>query len=372
MPTPRKNETHEQMLARYREEGRNSRKWQAVKRTINQRTGEETTVYVPNRTAYTELSGATLARRSTLVDAEGNVIQEWRIEKPEDKARWEALQAALEEFKAAYKPLPPFVRPFDCYEPLCTGYPIGDHHLGMLAWWREVGTSYDLDIAEELLAKAMDYLVDRAPPSKFALIATLGDFLHYDSMKAVTPEHGHILDQDSRAGKMVRVTTRLLFRIIERAAEKHEFVHVIVEFGNHDPFSTLWIMELLRVRYENNPRINVDTSPGAFHYYRFGANFIATHHGDTCKLAQLPGVMAARRPQDWGETKYRTWWTGHRHSHLLQTFNGCTVEQFPVLPPADAYAHMLGYEIDRKMMSIVYDREHGEVDRHTFRPEFLK
>jgi hypothetical protein len=372
MPTPRKGESYDDMRAR---ENERRREWRATKRTINHRTGDETTTYTPLREPFSPLDGASLARRSTLVDAEGRVIQSWQIEKPDDKARWETLQAALDEFK---KDLPrePAI-PLECLivnTNQLVGYPIGDHHMGMLAWWREVGASYDLDIGEALLTKAIDYLVDRSPPAQHALIVGLGDFLHYDSMAAVTPKHGNILDQDSRAGKMVRAGVRVMRRVIERAAMKHEFVRVIFEPGNHDPFSALWMKELLATKYEDNPRITIDTDPGAFHHYRFGKNLIATHHGDTVKkLADLPGIMAADWPEDWAATTHRVWWTGHTHAQEWMAYNGCNVEVFPILPPPDAYAHMLGYhKVERKMQAIVFDAEDGEVERYSFRPEMVK
>ena len=352
-----------------------ARKWQASKRVVNQTTGQESTTYTPGRAEYKALDGGQLARRSTLVDAEGNVIQQWNIEKPEAAAQKAALDATLEAFRED-GPRAPVI---DCFQPyqsdddLLVGYPIGDHHIGMLSWWRETGGSYDLDIAEKLLSAAVDHLVEKSDNGKHAIVATLGDFLHYDSMQAVTPKHGHILDQDSRAAKMVSAAARAMIHTIERVAEKHEFVHVMIEFGNHDPFSTLWLMELIRIRYEANPRITVDTSPGGFHYHRFGQNLIATHHGDTVKkLANLPLIMAADRPEDWGETTHRVWWTGHKHSELREAFNGCTVEQFPVLPPPDAYSHMLGYhKVERRMQSIVFHKEMGEVARYSFRPEMM-
>jgi hypothetical protein len=352
-----------------------ARDWQASRRVVNQATGAETTTYIPEREAYVRPDGYVPDRISVNVDGEGNVTQKWEKLKLDDAAKHEAIQAAIDEM---HKTLPrELAIPLEC--PIVNtnqlvGYPIGDHHMGMLAWWREVGASYDLDIGEALLTKAIDYLVDRSPPAQHALIVGLGDFLHYDSMAAVTPKHGHILDQDSRAGKMVRAGVRVMRRVIERAAMKHEAVHVIFEPGNHDPFSALWMKELLATKYEDNPRITIDTDPGAFHHYRFGKNLIATHHGDTVKkLADLPGIMAADWPQDWAETTHRVWWTGHTHAQEWMSFNGCNVEVFPILPPPDAYAHMLGYhKVERKMQAIVFDANDGEIERYSFRPEMVK
>jgi hypothetical protein len=366
--TQRIGESREDFLERERQ------RWHARKRVVNSATGAESTTWVPEREGYEPLIGGQLARRSTLVDDEGKVVQQWVIEKPEEKARQAALEAVLAAFKQDHVPFPPIPAPMpDVFEgkDLLTGYPIGDHHMGMLAWWREVGQSYDLDIGETLLLQAVDHLVERSEPARYALVASLGDFFHYDSMNSVTPEHGNILDADGRAAKMVRAGARALMRTIERAAEKHQFVHVICEGGNHDPYSTIWLMELLRIRYENNPRITIDNNPSAFHYYRFGANLIGTHHGDKTKLDKLPLIMATDRSADWGETTHRVWWTGHTHDHARYPYTGCDVEVFPILPPPDAYAHSHGWRSKQKMMSIVFHREDGEVSRYTFKPSML-
>jgi hypothetical protein len=375
--TPRVGESLEDFKLRRNaaDRAREARRWVASRRVVNHDAGTETTTYIPERESYERPAGYVPDRISVNVDGEGNVTQRWEKLKLDDQAKWEAVQAAIDEM---HQTLPrvtvDYCPPAAAHDTKLVGYPIGDHHMGMLAWWREVGASYDLDIGEALLTKAVDYLVDRAPPAKQALIVGLGDFLHYDSMSAVTPKHGHILDQDSRAGKMVRAGVRVMRRIIERAAMKHEHVHVIFEPGNHDPFSALWMKELLATKYEDEPRITVDTDPGAFHHYRFGKNLIATHHGDTVrKLDKLPGIMASDWPDDWAATTHRVWWTGHTHAQEWQSYNGCNVEVFPILPPPDAYAHMLGYhKIERKMQAIVFDFEDGEVERYSFRPEMVK
>lgn len=337
----------------------------------------QSVTYAPEREPYKPLPDALLARRSTLVDAEGKVLQSWQIEKPEDRQRFMAWQAMAEEMAAKLPRVDLIdlaVSQDEVRHDLLTVYPVGDHHLGMLAWKHEVGRSYDLDIGEELLTKAMRYLVSRASVSGTALLAFLGDYMHYDSMAPMTPNHGNILDADGRAAKMVRVAVRTMRATIELALLKHLHVHVIIEFGNHDPFSTLWLMEAMRAIYENNPRVTIDTQPGPYHYFRFGKVFLGTHHGDKAKASsdKLPQIMAADRPKDWGETVYRMWMTGHVHSRAAYDYQGCSVETFRILAPPDAYAYGLGYRGYRGMNSITFHAEDGETSRDTVTPAMLE
>lgn len=369
MPTPRNGETREEMNARRRAE---ARRWTTVRRTL-QDGAVRSEVEVPEREPFEPLQNGAYSRRSTLVDAEGNVIQTWHVEKPEEKERWAHIQAMVGELKqdlprAPY--IPPPVEMTD--DDFMAAYPVGDHHMGMLAWKHEVGASYDLDIAETILDKAGQHLIGTMFPATHAVVVFLGDYMHYDSMNQVTPGHGNLLDGDGRAAKMVRTAARAMRRLIEQAAEKHRFVHVIIEFGNHDPYSTLWLQEAMRTKYEDNPRISIDCAPGSYHYHRFGKVLLGTHHGDKAKWADLPLIMASDRSKDWGETVHRHIWTGHIHTLKAQDFQGCSVESFRVLAPPDAWAHGEGYRSKRDMKAVLFHKEMGEVARYSFNPEMMR
>ena len=253
-------------------------------------------------------------------------------------------------------------------------YPIGDHHLGMLSWNQETGADYDLKIGEELLVSAANYLIEKSGDAKDALVLFLGDFMHYDSFKPVTPTSGNLLDADSRFPKMVRAAIRSMRYFIERAAEVHNNVHVVVEIGNHDLSSSIFLMEALKNIYENDPRITVDTSPKHFHYFRYGNNLIGTHHGHGrhAKLADLPLIMATDKAADWGETTFHYWFTGHVHHDQVKDFPGCRVESVRVLAAEHAWAAQHGYRSKRDMKAIIFDKEFGEVARHTINPEKLR
>ena len=316
----------------------------------------------------------TIVKLSTLYDQEGNVTQQWVAEKPEAVAQanaWKEFAKALTEDLPRIEPIPV---PWVTNENTMACYPVGDHHLGMLAWHEETGESYDLKIGEELLAGATDYLVEKSGDAKNGLVLFLGDFMHYDSFEPVTPTNRNQLDVDSRYPKMVRAALRSMRYLIERATEVHESVHVIVEIGNHDLSSSIFLMEALKNIYEKEPRITVDTSPMHFHYFRYGKNLIGTHHGHgrSAKLNDLPQIMANDRPKDWGDTEFRYWFTGHVHHDQVKDFPGCRVESLRVLAAPDAYAAQNGWRSKRDMKSIIFDKEYGEVARHIINPERLR
>lgn len=309
-----------------------------------------------------------IVKVSTLYDQEGRVTQQWVAEKPQDIARERLWHEYAASMAAELPRSAPIDVPEDSASDLLACYPVSDLHIGMLSWAEETGSDYDLDIAETLITSAMDYLVRSAPACESALIAILADWNHYDSTVPETPAHKHTLDADSRYPKMISTSIRAMRYLIAAALKRHKHVHVIIESGNHDPFSAVFMQQCMVNIYENEPRVTIDTSPMHYHYFEFGRNLIGTHHGHGTKMESLPLIMAADRPEAWGRTKHRMWWTAHIHSRKAFDMQGCSVESFRILAAPDAYAAQKGYRSIRDMKAIVLHREHGEVARHTVNP----
>lgn len=243
-------------------------------------------------------------------------------------------------------------------------YPMGDPHLGMYAWEPEAGENFDLEIAERHLLGAVDRLVSLAPAAEAALILNLGDFFHADNASARTTRSHASLDVDGRWSKVLAVGVRVLCRVIERALERHARVTLRNEIGNHDDHTSIALSIALEHHYHDNPRVTVDTSPAKFWYYRFGDCLLATTHGDTCKLAQLPGIMAVDRREDWGQTEHRRWYTGHVHHESVKEFPGVVVETFRTLAPRDAWHAAQGYRSGRDMRLDIWHAKKGLINRH--------
>lgn len=318
-----------------------------------------------------------LVKLSTMTNGEGRVMVQWASEKPELAQQETAWREFAKELAQEIPRLDPLPAPKVHADDLLAGYPVGDHHMGMYSWAEETGEDYDIEIGERLLTGAVDYLTNATGNAGQAVIAFLGDFMHYDSFESVTPTNRNLLDSDGRFPKMVQASVRSMRRAIDAALQAHLKVHVIVEIGNHDLASSIFLTECLRIAYEKEPRLSIDTSPSHYHYFRFGKVLLGTHHGHGTKMQNLPLTMAADRPEDWGASDYRYWWTGHIHKSKTQAavsaddFSGCSVESFRVLPPMDAWAHQKGYRSRRDMKAIVYHRDYGETARHTINPVML-
>ena len=312
-----------------------------------------------------------ITKLSTLRDSEGRIVQQWTAERPEDQER-EALWLAFAEELAAKAPrVEPIPPPENVSSSLLAGYPIGDHHLGLLSWKDETGSNYDLKAGTTLLRGAMAYLTQAVGAAETAIVALMGDFLHVDNFESVTPTNRNMLDADSRLPKVGRAAAALARNAVAAALAAHQTVHVYVIPGNHDPVSAMFLRLYLEAVYENEPRVAIETSPAAYQYHRFGNCLIGMHHGHGAKLQDLPLIMATDRAKDWGATTYRYVWTGHTHKDAVADIGGCKVESFRVLPPADAWAHGKGYRPGREMKGILYHKQFGEQGRTVFNPHML-
>lgn len=301
---------------------------------------------------------------STLVDEQGKTRAQW-IKTAVDTSKVKtALDAAIE---AALEPLEPYpvvpVPQQHLDADLLTLYTMTDCHVGMLAWGLETGAPWDLVIAEECLTKALFQMIDTAPASAVGLLNELGDFVHFDSMKPVTAEHGHILDADSRYQKVVKVVIRILRRVINYMLTKHNEVWVLLNEGNHDPAGSVWLREMFSVLFEDNPRVKVETSPVPYVVKEWGCNMLGFYHGHLAKKDRLPELFAAMFAPLWGRTTNRHVHTGHLHHIHEIEHPGITVLQHPTLAAPDAYAIRGGWISKRQAMSITYHTAKGQVAR---------
>lgn len=300
---------------------------------------------------------------STLYGDDGSVRAQWVKTTADQLAQQEAIEAAVLAMSSQLPRVAPRKASGVWSTDLLTAYPIGDPHIGMYSWAAETGEDWDLELARKVHCSAMDALVQAAPATEQAIIANLGDALHYDSMEAKTPRSGHMLDADGRYAKVIDVAVMTIRQCIESALAKHKFVHVVNVRGNHDETGAMWLARLLAIAYEREPRVTVDVTPSVFNYYRWGKVLIGMHHGHSCKPDKLPGVMAADRASDWGECSWRYWWQGHIHHESKKEYPGVSVESFNTLAAKDAYANDGGWRSGRTMQAIVLHREHGEVAR---------
>lgn len=251
-------------------------------------------------------------------------------------------------------------------------FPITDFHLGMLAWGEESGDDWDLNIAEKLATDWLEAAVARAPEAGTAVLANMGDFLHWDGMDAVTPSSGHVLDADSRFQKLVRVALRLIRKMINFLLSTHEQVHVVMAEGNHDMASSVWLREGLRLIYEDNLRVSFDVNPDPYYCYEFGNTALYFHHGHKSRMDKVDTVFAGKFREIWGRTQHAYGHVGHLHHQKVLETNLMVVEQHRTLAAKDAYASRGGWLSGRAAAVITYHHQYGEYARAWVTPDMVK
>jgi UDP-2,3-diacylglucosamine pyrophosphatase LpxH len=302
---------------------------------------------------------------STFYNKEGKPSGQWVKSTLDEELREKFVKAMVSALSEEVRGLSPLTKPPEkTNADLLVVYPLGDPHFGMYAWSKEAGEDFDLAAAKRLTLGAVDRLLEASPPSDTCIILPLGDVFHMDDQTNQTPAHKNQLDADGRFVKVLGVGIQTFRHVVLRALERHK--NVIVRFvpGNHDPHA-IWALSFsIAAYFDNEPRVTVDLSPSMFWFYKFGSVLIGATHGDKIKHEQLPGEMACARPEDWGQTKHRYWYTGHVHRQSILEFPGVVCESFRTLAARDAWAAGHGYRAGRDMRSIIHHRDHGEIERH--------
>lgn len=300
-------------------------------------------------------------KRSSMLDRQGEALIQWRSFEQEKVQQWNDMLAACEEVVKKYEGLSRGLPMAGTVHPqLANVFAVGDPHLGMLAWSRETGMSFDSKIASDDLKRAFDMLVARCPQAALGVLAEVGDLAHAEDDKQETFGAGHKLDVDTRAGKLTELIFSTIVYLIDLMLTKHEKVVVIAARGNHDPYKAIYLAIFLRAFYRNEPRVEILDNNDPYIYYSFGKNLWGVHHGDGAKAEQLPGIMAEWQDGvPWGQHVHRMWFTGHYHSEKSRDFPGCFWEQFRTLAPNDFWAHHKGYRGAKSVDCLTFDFEHG-------------
>ena len=308
---------------------------------------------------------------STLYGADGQPKLQWVKTRLDQDQVEVAMRAAIEAMAESIPRVEPTAGPGKTIASLCNLYTLTDTHVGMRAWKPETGADWDLHIAEDVLCSAFDHLILNSPKAKVGIVNQGGDALHFDSLSAITPMHGHLLDADGRYSKVVKTAVRIFRHVVSRALEHHEHVIVIHQEGNHDMASSVWLRHLFGLLYENEPRVTVIDSETPYVIHEHGKTMLAFHHGHMAKNGSLPLLFAAQFPEVWGRTTKRYCHVGHRHHVEEKEHSGMKVVQHATIAARDAYAARGGWIAERQVTAVTYHAEYGQVATSTVTPEML-
>jgi hypothetical protein len=318
--------------------------------------------------------GKVTVARAHHADGSAVVERTWERQHPEAAAIVEYLRDFVEGLKEEVPAAIPAAVPAVVSDELCTQYTITDYHFGMQAHASEgdgIGADWNLEIAEDLLVRAISYLAAKAPDSGTAILGLLGDLVHFDGPDPVTPTHRHPLDSAGRQRTVVRTTSRALKRVIAILLQRHAKVVVVVVEGNHDLSSTPWVREILLDHYASEPRVEVLDCDLPYQAVEFGATMIGFTHGHKRRKETLPALFTAMFRAMFGRTKTLVIHTGHLHSGDEKDFPGGRLVQHRTMTAPDSHALRGGWFSEREMATFHYHRRFGPQGRDTVTPEML-
>lgn len=301
-----------------------------------------------------------LPRIITQATAGDREVMQWTRYAPGEEDRINAVLEAWKRHADLYKGLAGKATapdPSSLDEELVAVLPIGDPHIGLLAWAPETGAHQDTGIVCRELLCCVRQLIHDMPACPHLIIGNLGDAMHAQDNSNRTPGHGNQLDVDGRYPKVLDALHVVFRGIIEAARAKFNKVTFRNLPGNHDPRVACELMFWLRAVFENEPRVEIADAYAAHQYDRFGNNLIGWHHGDRNKKGELPAIMASDHDGAgtgwWGETTEHVWHVGHEHHTTVLESPSCLVHIHNTLVGKDAY-HAGRYRAKRMLEAYTY------------------
>jgi hypothetical protein len=236
-----------------------------------------------------------------------------------------------------------------------------DLHAGKLCWPLETGGApYDVAIAIATFERAIEVLLERTKNFEFSevLFCIGNDALNSDNPEGTTTS-GTSVSNDGRFFRTFSRVRTMLVHTVERLL-KIAPVRIVCCPGNHDSNSAYFLADSLECYFNADSRVVVENEPISRKYVRFGKCLIGFCHGHEERKEDLALLMASERPQDWSETLFREWHTGHYHKIQNQEFHGVRVRIIGALCSQDDWHSQKGYVNNlRTAQAFVWSKTEG-------------
>jgi UDP-2,3-diacylglucosamine pyrophosphatase LpxH len=301
----------------------------------------------------------------------GESVMTWYKSSKEAEDMAQLVEDLIDRAKRELPSLPKVPKPKNktLKDDLFNAFYLGDPHMNMLSWARETGKDWDLDIALAHHDLAMSDLIDRAPSAGEGMLCTLGDLFHNDSLKAVTPGSGNIVDVDGRLLKSWDATIIMVERMLLAMLRKYKKVHYVCVPGNHSETLERLFASTLKIAFRGNKRLIVHDNVRKHIPFKWENNFILATHGDKMNNQKKADVAVGKFREYHGNSKFTHVVSGHLHHTEQKELSGALVETFSVLPPPDAWHVESGYVTSRQAAhQVTYHKNGGIYSRSETNP----
>jgi hypothetical protein len=136
--------------------------------------------------------------------------------------------------------------------------------------------------------------------------------------------------------------------------------------GQPRPNSAIAVGHFLRAWYRNEPRVTVNSMRPTPWFLQHEHIYLAAAHGHSVKIGDMPGIMAADRPQLWRAARGSATPMAFMCIAPLAAMSAAARSGRPTNPgPAQILHQQKGYRAGRSMCVVTYHRERGETGRST-------
>lgn len=246
---------------------------------------------------------------------------------------------------------------------------LSDLHVGKLAWDKEVGSDYNVDLAKQIFLEALKNLTYQSircfGVEEFVLNIG-GDFLHTNGSSNTTANGTIMNDVDTRYQKIFTKGLEILTDAIDflNSFEGVKIKLFVVQ-GNHDLATSYYLGEALKAFYRKDKNIEIINDPHIRKYYKYGVSSYMLTHGD-CKDDGLPLTFATEKPDYFSSSTYRYIFLGHLHKASRKVYltenevNGVVLRRLNSLSSTDAWHNSNNYIGARRMANaIIFDKTNG-------------
>lgn len=235
-----------------------------------------------------------------------------------------------------------------------------------------IGKDGNADIIEQYFA-SLEQLTESVSNNYFLddLVYVIGgDILNMDTFNGTTTA-GTPVENSDKAYNVYAEAFDALYRGIRFLKERCETLHIMFIPGNHDRLSSYHLVHALSKAIQEESII-WHSDYAERKVLTFSNNFFAFEHGDVNTKNSLL-VYATEFSEQWGNSKFRTLYTGHYHKKKTIEYitedeiTGFSIKIIPSLSKTD-YWHYHNKFIGSKRAAIieVHDYDNGKIGEFVY------
>lgn len=195
-----------------------------------------------------------------------------------------------------------------------------------------------------------------------------GDFFNSNGLSVYTKKGTH---QDNSVKPHVAFNLGLTaIRNCIDLAKLSSNVYIPIIQGNHDEDTCFYLGKCLEFIYENDDRVQIDSTYSKRKYFSFNDILLGFAHGSIEKklIDKLPLIMAEEQKELWSTTTHRFWYLGdihHKQEYKFlrsKDYIGCEVNFLRSISELDQWHHDSGYiGVPKSAEASIFSIGKGEV-----------